>query len=52
MGASFRDAVSPFTRRSWVPGGTKSNALLSGKSQAFSQHLASPGGVCGFVRGV
>ena len=35
MGASFRDAVSLITQRSWVRGGTKSKAPLSDRSQAF-----------------
>ena len=40
IGVGFRDAVSLITRRTWVRGGAKSKAPLSGRSQAF---LRTPG---------
>ena len=39
MGESFRDTVSLITQRSWVQGGMKSKAPLSGMSQVFLKTL-------------
>ena len=37
IGVGFRDAVSLIMWRTWLGGGAKSKALLSGRSQAFLQ---------------